>query len=271
MMYATGRKQDDLTFRRRAAAQQNFSDWHRGGTRLVQAASIMQPVSYLMDQAQKPSCVGKSYQGRLNALLGVDPSGVGLWTLARAIEGNLSDPMQGTTPQAAINVLLNHGWGPSHPADDMRPVSEDLQLPTIDDELSAFDNQLPKAVAHYVCTGTDAQIENAVIDALARTASAGKFRNVVSFGTGVLPPFEEPPPDTVLDETYLSADAPDGHEQGIVGYLADRDAFVVQGSWGKWTWCNAIINNKKKRLDGCCLVSRSVVTRAWAVDVLQVQ
>jgi hypothetical protein len=153
----------------------------------------------------------------------------------------------------------------------MRPVSEDLQLPTIDDELAAFDVQLPKAVAHYVCTGTDAQIQNAVIDALARTSSTDKFSYVVSFGTGVLAPYEEPPPDTVLDETYLSPHSDAGHEQGILGYFADRDAFLIQGSWGKWTWCNVIINNKKKRLDGCCLVSRAVVSHAWAVDVLQVQ
>ena len=275
MIYAKGRLPDDPQFRADAIARRNYYDRHplqlQARRRMGATASIMQPLAYLMDQAQKGSCVGKSYQGRLNALLGVDPSGVGLWTLGRALEGNLEDPNQGTTPGAVISVLLNHGYGPREPGEDTRDVSLDVQLPTLDDELAAFDDQLPKAFIHYTCAGTDEQVQNAVIDALSRTSAPGKFSYAVSFGTGVLAPYEDPPPATVLDETYLSGDAQDGHAQGIIGYAAARKAFVVQGSWGKWTWCNVLINGVKKRLDGCCLVSPAVIAHAWAVDVLQVQ
>lgn len=268
MIHAKGRSMDDPVWRAAAASTRSYVHRHR---LMSQAgASIMQPLAYMMDQKRKGSCVGKSYQGRLNALLGVDPSGVGLWTVGRAFDGNLADPNEGTTPASVIKALLENGWGPRHAAEDDRPQSEDMQLPTLDDELQAYDGILNNAFEHFTIVGNDAQIQSGTFDALSRTAPGG-YVYAVSFGTGVLPPYEEPPPDTVLDETYLSGDSDAGHEQGLVGYFADRNAFLVQGSWGSWTYCNVVVNGKTVRCDGCCLVSPSVIAHAYAVDVLRVR
>lgn len=267
--FATGRKHEapDLRadlIRAGSIPNRNYYETHHleRHLRMRKAApkTILQPRSYLMDQLQKPSCVGKSYQGRLNALLGVDPSGVGIWTLAREFEGSLANADEGTTPAAAIAVLLRNGWTPRHDGEDSQPVSQDVILPTLDDELAAFDNQLPRVYEHFTCVGTPQQIKASVIDALERGYA-------VSFGTGVLSPYEEPPPDTVLDESYLSSDSDEGHEQGLFGYVAESDAFAVQGSWGEWTWC--MINDQRAK--GCCLVSPEVVCNAYAVDVLRVR
>ena len=262
MKYSTGRNHEDPEVRAKIVPNKNYVETHRMDRRMRLRAgrTVLQPRAYLMDQMQKPSCVGKSYQGRLNALLGVDPSGVGIWTLAREFEGTLDDPSEGTTPAAAIAVLLKNGWTPRHPNEDSRPISQDIVIPSIDDELAAFDNQIPRIYDHFTCTGTPAQIKASVIDALT-------LGYAVSFGTGVRDPFEEPPPDTVLDDTYLSSDSDAGHEQGIFGYIAELDAFAVQGSWGAWTWC--IINGE--RAEGCFLVTPHVVCDAYAVDVLRVR
>ncbi len=271
MIHSKGRLKDDPLWRASAANLRNYSQKHRMLTAPGAAHNtVMQPLAYLMDQRAKGSCVGKSYQGRLNALLGVDPSGVGLWTLGRAFDGNLGDPNVGTTPASVIKALLENGWTPRHEGEDDRPATQDTQLPSLDDELAGYDERLNNAFEHFVCVGTDDQIVSAVIDALSRTSPTG-FTHAVSFGTGVLAPYEDPPPDTVLDETYLSGDADAGHEQGVLGYYATRDAFVVQGSWGNWTYCNVVIDGHTVRCDGCCLVSRSVIAHAWAVDVLRVR
>jgi hypothetical protein len=267
-VHAKGRIQDDPVWRAAAASTRSYVHKHR--LMASAGASIMQPLGYQMDQKAKGSCVGKSYQGRLNALLGVDPSGVGLWTLGRAFDGTLADPTVGTMPASVIKALLENGWGPRHDGEDDRPSSEDMQLPSLDDELAGFDDILNNAFEHFVVVGTDAQIISGTIDALSRTSPAG-FSHAVSFGTGVLPPFEDPPPDTVLDETYLSGDSDAGHEQGLLGFFADRNAFLVHGSWGSWTYCNVIVNGKTIRCDGCFLAAPSVIAHAYAVDVLRVR
>lgn len=269
MTRMTGRKRDNPNTRWAWNEQRRCAV-----PRAIDESTIVQPCAYLMDQKQLPDCVGKSYQGRLNALLGVDPSGVDLWIECRSYDGNLRDATQGTTAESAIEILLNVGWltRDNLNEDDIDPNDSSLvQLPALDGVMAADDRRMPVAIAHQVFAGTDNDKHAAILAALRAADDQGNFLNALSFGTGVLSGYFDPPSDTVLDETFLSSNSEDGHEQGLIGWVAERNAYLVQGSWGSWTSCTIAVNGLAKRLDGCCLVARGVIEHAWAVDCMRVR
>lgn len=233
-------------------------------------STIIQPSAPLLDQKSLPSCVGKSYQGRLNALLGIDVSGVNLWIESRAIDGSLTDASVGTTASSAIEVLLENGWtrriDPHE--DDHDPNDESLTiLPELNELLEGDDNRISQAVNHEVFVGTDDQIHYAILAALREKNNEGKFINALAFGTGVNSKFTNPPGDVVLDEKYLSKNGGlGGHEQGLIGWVKERNGYLIQGSWSDWTYCviNGVI------MPGHCLVSRAVIEHAWDIDKVRV-
>jgi hypothetical protein len=266
MNYQLGRLPDDAT--KRASFARHCP------RALVRAAiqddsTIIQPSAPLMDQKQLPSCVGKSYQGRLNALLDIDCSGVNLWIESRAIDGTLTDSSVGTTASSAIEVLLENGWTRrTNPReDDCEPTDESLiVLPDLAALLEGDDCRISQAVNHEVFVGTDDEIHYAILAAL-REKRAEKFINAVVFGTGVSSKFMSPPGDTVLDEKYLSKNGSlGGHEQGVVGWVKERNAYLIQGSWSSWTYC--VVNGNI--MTGHFLASRPVVERAWDIDKIRV-
>jgi hypothetical protein len=232
-------------------------------------STIIQPSAPMLDQKALPSCVGKSYQGRLNALLDIDVSGVNLWIEARAIDGSLTDATVGTMASSAIEVLLENGWtrrvNPNE--DDVSPDDESLTiLPDLSALLEGDDNRISQAVNHEVFVGTDDQIHYAILAAL-REQNEGKYINALVFGTGVYSKFMNPPGDTVLDEKYLSKNGTlGGHEQGIIGWVKERNAYLIQGSWDDWTYC--VVDGKI--MSGHCLVSRGVIEHAWDIDKIRV-
>ena len=234
-------------------------------------STIIQPVGYLMDQKQLPSCVGKSWQGRLNGLLGIDISAVNLWIESRSYDGSLLDSSAGTYAESAIQILLENGWTARVNAyeDSLDPSDPTLtELPSLAELMSGDDNRMASAIDHQTITGSDDDIHFSILQALREKDSKGQFVNGISFGTGVFAKFFNPPADTVLDERYLSPYGDQGgHEQGLVGWSKERQAYLIQGSWDIWTHCyiNDVI------YPGCCLVSRAVVEHAWAVDKMRVR
>jgi hypothetical protein len=234
-------------------------------------STIIQPPSYLMDQKSLPSCVGKSFQGRLNGVLGIDISGVNLWTECRAYDNNLEDPTVGTTAESAINVLLENGWtariNPNE--DDLIESDESLLiLPELDQLLDGDDHRMSQAIDHNVFVGSDDEKHYAILAALRQRDSAGKFTNILTFGTGVYSQFFNPPRNIVLNELYLSPNGDQGgHEQGLIGWVRERNGYLIQGSWRDWTDCSIA----GVLYTGCCLVSRGVIEHAWDVDKMKVR
>jgi hypothetical protein len=234
-------------------------------------STIIQPAGYLMDQKQLPSCVGKSWQGRLNGLLGIDISGVNLWIESRSYDGSLLDASSGTYGESAIEILLENGWTAriNQYEDSISPSSPILtELPTLQELMSGDDNRMASAIEHQTFVGSDDAIHFGILQALREKDSNGQFVNAISFGTGVFEKFFNPPENKVLDETYLSESGNvGGHEQGLLGWVKERNGYLIQGSWNDWTRCtvNGLV------YPGCCLVSRGVVEHAWAVDKMRVR
>lgn len=269
---AMGRKRDRPETRR--AWSKTRSYMHRRAVAMqADFSTVLQPQGYLMDQRSLPDCVGKSFQGRINGILGQDSSGVDLWISCRAFDGDLEDASQGTTAESAIEILTNTGWIPrSNPDEDQTAPNDPLliQLPELDDIMTGYDNTI--ALNHDVFVGTDDQQHAAILSALRELDENGNFRNALVFGTGVFSKYFDPPTNQVLDETYLSPNGDQGgHQQGLIGWSAERNGYVVAGSWGAWTECTVKVNGKNVRLIGCCLVSRGVVEHAWDCDKLQLR
>ena len=227
-------------------------------------STIVQPFAYEMDQRSLPSCVGKSLQGCLNALLNVDASGVNLWIESRAIDDNLMHGDYGTTAASAIEVILENGWTQrTDPNEDSLSGHSLTELPALSSVLAGDDNRIATAINHETFIGNSETIHYAILAALREKDSSGRFINGIVFGTGVNSAYMTPPADMVLDQKYLSANgALGGHEQRIVGWVKEREAYVIGNSWGRWTYC--IVNGKKTY--GHCLVARSVVETAWDID-----
>lgn len=267
-----GRKPDRPEYREHVNLMRNYLN---RPLRAVSVAdpTVLQPIGYKMDQKQLPDCVGKAFQGRINALLQVDPSGVELWIACRSFDGNLLDATQGTTAESAIEILLADGWLPrTDPSeDDTAPDDPKLvELADLDQELEGADNRLV-LMDHEVFTGTDDTKHTSILEALRERDSQGRFVNALVFGTGVNDSYMNPPGNTILDESYLSPDAPDGHEQGLIGWSEALYAYIVAGSWGDWTYCTVTVDGVMHSLPGCCLVSRGVIEHAWDVDKLRVR
>jgi hypothetical protein len=235
-------------------------------------STIIQPLCFGLDQKDLPSCVGKSYQNALNALLGVEVSGVNLWIEGRAIDGNLERTSYGTTASSAIEVLLENGWTrQTNPHEDDIDGSDVRlsQLPELTALLEGDDNRVSTAIDHETFNGPHDEMHYAILAALREANSKKECVNALVFGTGVSDPYFTAPPDTVLSTHYLSVSGPlGGHEQRIAGWVKERNAYLIANSWGlKWTYC--VVNGKK--LLGHCLVSRSVVETAWDIDKIRVK
>jgi hypothetical protein len=267
MNFQLGRLPDDTAKRETFARYRNRALVRAG---MQDDSTIIQPSAPIMDQKSLPSCVGKSYQGRLNALLNIDISGVNLWIESRAIDGTLTDASVGTTASSAIEVLLENGWTRrTNPhEDDCNPNDHSLTiLPDLAALLEGDDNRVSQAVNHEVFVGTDDEIHYAILAALREKNADGKFVNAITFGTGVTQKFMSPPSDTVLDEKYLTKNGGiGGHEQGLVGWVKERNGYLIQGSWADWTYCviNGIV------YPGHCLVSRPAFERSWDIDKIRV-
>ena len=227
--------------------------------------TVMQPLATLHDQQSKPSCVGQAHAQGLESVLGYRVSAVDLWEGARILQGQASDGAVGTRGEYAVEWLERHGWGNYVAGEDERPTAEDLD--------ASVGGSLAEAMRAAHRSGRIARHQTIdprrpVGDLVRQVVGAlGAPNTYVVLEGGTTPAYQRPPADRVLGTAYRAGDS-GGHAERIVGWIASREAFVLQGSWGAWTWCHLQGGTVAK---GCCLISPSVLTRAWAIDVVRVR
>lgn len=230
----------------------------------VQLDTIIQPIAWIRDQLEKPSCVGQTFAAGIDAMLVRDGkrgppwcSAVDLWRDARRRQGRLEQVLEGTRAEYAIASLLRRGWSPYRQGEDARSVDADNDRPSLDEELFADDRRMPQVDHYDIGPGSD-RVE--------RVVAALQRGYVVGLGIGVRMRFMSPPRDTVLEPDYFD-ERSNGHEMRVVGYVADMDAFMLQNSWGE-AWGGFELDRQYR---GCCLVSLDVVHQAWDIDALEVR
>lgn len=232
--------------------------------RATSLETVMQPLASLHDQRRKPSCVGQAHAQGIEAFVGYRVSAVDLWEGARILQGSAQDAAAGTRGEYAIEWLERHGWGDYVPGEDTRPQSDDRDTKTGGTLAGAMRAaQRSGRILRHQTIDTRRPITEVVRQVVGALAAGGVY--VVLEG-GTTPAYQQPPPDTVLGTTHRAGDS-GGHAERIVGWSAGREAFILQGSWGAWTWCHL---PDGERAMGCCLVSPAVVARAWAIDVVRV-
>jgi hypothetical protein len=237
--------------------------------------TIVQPVAWIRDQGAKPSCAGQAPIARRDALVSGPPwgSAVDAWTDARRRDGTLARADYGTWAESVFEGLIKRGTSTYHDGEDARPTSEDVRIDELEGELEAADKRIPETWEHRQIVGTRVP---QVLDALAR-------ERIVVFGTGVRGPFFGLRRDEVATTNYLGGNQ-NGHEQGVVGYVASRGLFIGQGSWGTSfagiTLPDEFSDEEIARLfpcaygrflPGCFWFEPEVLVQAWDVDVLQVR
>jgi hypothetical protein len=220
--------------------------------------TVVQPIAWVRDQLSKPSCCGQAFAAGVDALgLSGPPwaSAVDLWRDARRRQRNLENVLAGTRAEYVIESLIRRGWSPYKPSEDSRPMSDDDNAQgSLLDELKAHDTRQLGAV-HYAI----------VSDRVDRTIDALRRGAVVCGGWGLREPFYTTKPGQVVSERNMNAMS-NGHEMRIFAYDADREAFALQNSWGRF-WCSAEINGIW--YPGCCLISEEALEAAWDIDVIE--
>lgn len=219
--------------------------------------TVMQRISWVRNQLQKPSCVGHAFAAGIDGALGRPPwaSAVELWRDARRRQGNLEGILDGTRAEYVIESIVRRGWSPFQPGEDSRSSrDDDNPKGKLSDELFAYDKRQTRAL-HYSITKDRVA---AVIDALSKGF-------VVCGGWGLQDKFMAPPARKMLDASYFGGLS--GHEMRIVGYDAEQNGFLVQNSWGPF-WSSARFNGIVE--EGCCLIGEDALLAAWDIDVIEV-
>jgi hypothetical protein len=238
-------------------------------------STVLQPVAWIRNQLNKPSCCGQAVIGRRDSLVGGPPwgSAVDAWTDARRRDGTLAHADYGTYAESVFDSLIERGTSRYKEGEDDRSILLDMQQDDLDGELEAGDTRIPESWEHHQISSS---ITMSTIDALARGL-------VDVFGTGCKPPFFNLGAEQVATTKHLGGNV-DGHEQGIVGYYAPRGLFIAQNSWGEGfgglTLPDDISDEEIARLfpcargrflPGCYWLDPAVLEAAWDNDVLRVK
>ena len=226
----------------------------------VQRETVIQPISWIRDQQSKPSCVGQAFAAGVDAHIPEGQpfcSAVDLWRDARRRQGNLEGVLEGTRAEYVIASLIERGWSPFKEGEDARDIDlDDDETGSLADEMFAHDKRQTNV--------TNYDISRNRVD---QTIVALQRGYVVGGGWGLADKFFRPPPDTILDPSFMNTNT-NGHEMRIVAYFADLRAFLLQNSWSPfWTWC--VVNGVTYR--GCCLISEESVEVAWDLDAVEIK
>lgn len=229
-----------------------------------EVASILQLLAVLHNQCSKPSCEGQGHgQGIESIVGGARVSCVRLWEDAKRLQGDARNPEEGTLGEYVIEAMQRMGWQDYEEGEDERDESLDSDgriADTLEDALDGWSRR-KRVVIHKTLDLWGYPIETVraqLVEAL-RTPDT-----YLTLEGGCTERYFDPPANTVLGTEYRAGDS-NGHCERIVGYDAKRDAAIIQGSWGSWTWCTGPDGH---RLEGCSLVSMDVLRKAWAVDVV---
>ena len=222
--------------------------------------SVMQPIPWIRNQQDKPSCAGQAFAAIVDAAhAGTElprASAVDLWIDARRRQGDLLDASQGVAGEFVINSLMVRGWSSYTEGEDSEPLSDDMIMPELDKELEAYDHRQLNAI-HYTIPFGNRKLQ--VIDALSKGYG-------VMIGGSCKDAFFNPPHGKVLGLDYFNGDAGNGHAMRIAGYDAALDAFIDENSWGSdWDFC---VTSAGLKIPGCCLFAPAVIESVWDVEVI---
>lgn len=266
-----GLRQRSEETRRRFAAERRYA-----GTAELQ--TVLQPLFRAHNQASKPSCVGQAWTARIEPHVGKALSAVDLWTDARRREGDLDNPEVGTSSEYAIESLIKRGASPYVQGEDDRPVSEDIRIPSLAQELQADAQRISVDAVHRTIVG---ERTPQLVDALSRNMA-------VCFGTGVRDPYFSVGKEAVVSVECLGSND-NGHEQGIVGFVGPNDArwpaevrgcFIVVNSWRNWGGlhlpCSVVMTTGQTLSAGtfltqCVFVRPEAINVAWDADALEIR
>lgn len=242
--------------------------------------TAFQAVLRVHDQ-QKGSCVGDALTGRIEPHIGYALSGVGLWTDARRIQGNLNDPDTGTDFLTALKSLQTRGVEQYVPGEETRSIEEDIRIAPLEEELQADDVRISVSAEHRVIPAGDG--------AFVSVCDAVQHNMAVCSGMGVRPKFDRVSWGQILDGSFVDDPFRNGHEMGIVATIAGDDSrfpvehracFLLQNSWGKgWGGytlpCDVRSTRgellpKGTRFPGAALVRKSALESVWDIDALQI-
>jgi hypothetical protein len=227
--------------------------------------TTIQPLSRRKhDQRRKPSCEGHGHANGIEGVTQTLVSATDIWEGARIAQGDALDADAGTYGEAVLWWLDRHGWNDYVDDEDSRPRSEDT------------DRRLGKSIAAAlrgerrrgrVARGSHINAYQSVDRVTEQVVAAlGTPRCYVTRETPTTLDYQYPPANRVLDPSYFAGES-GGHCERVVGYDAQRGAFIIAGSWGDWTWCTMPDGS---RADGFCLVSPEALCCSWALDVVRI-
>jgi len=246
---------------------------------LLPVKTVFQTVMFLHDQKQNPSCEGHSHASGIEQKTGWKVSGVDLWIDARRRQGDLGNAAIGTESAYVIESVIRRGVSPQVAGEDDRPSSENVRMPSLAQELAADANRVSIDAVHRQISSNRVAC---AFDALQRCFS-------VTFGTGVRDGYGTIGVNEIVGIDNLSADAPDGHSQRLVGGIAPDDerfpaewrgCFILASSWaghgGILMPCSVPqINGQMIRagefLPQRILIRPEVIETAWELDALEIR
>ncbi len=217
---------------------------------------VVQPVPWIRDQRDFPSCVGQAFAAAIDAHTLQEPwaSAVGIWREARRRQGRLEQIERGTRSAYAVEGLVHRGWDPFVQGEDLDPV-EAGQQDDLQDELFAHDKRMPLELNRYRIVAAGAERLEAVDAAL--FVGLG-----VVLGSGTRRGFGDIATDELVTSALRGGDR-DGHAERVAGMWRQggRRRYLVQGSWGVgFAGCHA---PSGVLLAGCYLADESVIVDGW--------
>lgn len=228
--------------------------------------TVIQPLADMHDQLRKPSCVGHAWAQVIESVIGARISAVDIWEGARSLQGHAGISELGTRGDFAWLWLTRHGWTDWVPGEDSRPErsDEDWRVgANLADAMLAHKkrrNRVSLVQTINTWQPTDWFVSQVV--AALHEPNTGLVRE-----TPTTDEYMSAPTDKVLGKQYFAGDS-GWHAERVAGYSAERDAFLIVGSWGDWTRCS--LPDGSTAL-GCCWVSPEALKQSQAIDVIRVR
>jgi hypothetical protein len=269
MRRLTGCLPDRDSTREREQSEHNYGQAFAAAP--ASTGDIIQPIAWIRDQRDFPSCAGQSFAECIDAVTRKPPwaSGVSIWREARRRQNQIEDIAEGTRLEYAVAGLVARGWDPYVEGEDSDKVEAGVGAPDAGDDLAdemfAYDKRDLSGKRYRIDGDRCALVD----DALQRNLG-------VVIGSGLTESYfyiQNSPGQTerVYGGNYIGGDA-NGHAQRIFArsYWPGRRVYAIQNHWSiQWGGCRMPGGLWEP---GCIWVEEDVISElAWDVYGFQVQ